>query len=262
MSNTAKRRGSRAVEDYLKTIWGLSEWTSELAVSNAAVADRLGVSTSSASEMVRKLTASGLVRHERWGGVELSDLGVRAAMAVVRRHRLLETFLSRQLGYSWDEVHEEADVLEHAVSDLMIERIDRLLGFPHRDPHGDPIPTPDGTVHRPQARPLASLQPGEQGYVARIVDESSELLRWLAGQDLRLDTAVEVRSQQPFGGPLVVAVEVDTPGSAAEVDLGLQAVTSLWVASSRPDNPDEPPPQSSRQRPGCPYHDCLHRSVS
>ena len=212
-----RRRDRTAIEDYLKTIWGLTEWEHGQVVSNAAVAERLRVSTSSVSEMVRKLSRQGLVRHEPWGGIELTDEGRREATSVVRRHRLLETFLSRQLGYAWDEVHDEAEVLEHAASELMIARIDRLLGHPYRDPHGDPIPTPEGTVHRPEARPLAALEPGERGFVARILDDSPELLRWLGENQLGLDAAVVVREQEPFGGPLVV----EAGGEAGRSGVGL-----------------------------------------
>lgn len=237
-----------AVEDYLKVIFNLSEWDSEDAVSNADVAARLGVSTSSASEMVRKLTADGLLEHERYGGIALTAAGRRQAMTMVRRHRLVETFLVQMLGYSWDEVHDEAEVLEHAVSDLLVQRMDAALGHPFRDPHGDPIPTADGRLHRPQASMLAELGPGDSGWIARIIDDNSELLRWFTENAIALDTAIEVVEQRPFGGPLVV--RVGTASAAHQVELGLEAVTALWIARVQPG--------AHRPSTGCPYPECDH----
>jgi len=260
-----RRTEQAATEDYLKTIWGLTEWGGEGPVSNAAVAERLGVATSSVSEMVRRLSEKGLVRHEPWRGFELTVTGQELAKSVVRRHRLCETFLLQTLGYSWDEVHAEADVLEHAMSDLMVERVDRLIGFPFRDPHGDPIPTSNGEVHRPRTRPMGSLGVGERGFVARIIDDSSELLRWLADRQIGLDVAIEVVEQLPFGGPLVVAIrpEADRRTDSAgdgwpRVQLGPQAVAALWVAHVRPNAPNPHRPSTSAPRPGCPYPDCDH----
>lgn len=237
-----------AVEDYLKVIFNLAEWDSQDAVSNADVAARLGVSTSSASEMVRKLTADGLLEHERYGGIALTAEGRREAMTMVRRHRLVETFLVRMLGYSWDEVHDEAEVLEHAVSELLVERMDDALGHPYRDPHGDPIPTANGRLHRPKAVMLASLDPGDSGWIARIIDENSELLRWFTDNAIALDTAVEVLEQRPFGGPLVV--RVGSGSEAHEVELGLEAATALWIARLQPGADDDAA--------GCPYPECDH----
>ncbi len=245
MANALSRA---AVEDYLKVIFNLAEWDSEDAVSNADLAARLGVSTSSASEMVRKLTADGLLEHERYGGIALTPAGRTLAMTMVRRHRLVETFLVQMLGYSWDEVHDEAEVLEHAVSDLLVQRMDAALGHPFRDPHGDPIPTVDGRLHRPQASMLASLEPGDSGWIARIIDENSELLRWFTDNAIALDTAVEVVEQRPFGGALVV--RVGTAPVSREVELGLEAATALWISRMHP----------GRHRPpaDCPYAECNH----
>lgn len=237
-----------AVEDYLKVIFNLAEWDTEDAVSNADVAARLGVSTSSASEMVRKLTADGLLEHERYGGIALTAAGRRLAMTMVRRHRLVETFLVQMLGYSWDEVHDEAEVLEHAVSDLMVQRMDAALGHPFRDPHGDPIPTVDGRHHRPQASMLSALDPGDTGWIARIIDDNSDLLRWFTDTSIALDTAIEVVEQRPFGGPLVV--RVGTGSQTLEVELGLEAATALWIARV--------PPCGNSASTGCPYPECDH----
>jgi len=237
-----------AVEDYLKVIFNLAEWDSEDAVSNADVAARLGVTTSSASEMVRKLTADGLLEHERYGGIALTADGRRQAMAMVRRHRLVETFLVEMLGYSWDEVHDEAEILEHAVSELLVQRMDAALGHPFRDPHGDPIPTEAGRLHRPKAVMLAALACGDAGWVARIIDDNSELLRWFTDNTIALDTAIEVVEQRPFGGPLVV--RVGTGSAAHEVELGLEAATALWIAGRQPDLDSD--------LTLCPYPECDH----
>jgi DtxR family Mn-dependent transcriptional regulator len=151
---------SAVAQDYLKVIWNAQEWSLDK-VSTKMLAEKLGVSASTASESIRKLAEQGLVDHEKYGAVTLTESGRRAALAMVRRHRLLEAFLVKELGYSWDEVHDEAEVLEHAVSDRLVARIDAKLGFPQRDPHGDPIPGPDGQVPTPPARQLWSCADGE-----------------------------------------------------------------------------------------------------
>ncbi len=246
----ARSGSTRAVEDYLKVIFNLGEW--EVGDrSNADLAARLGVSTSSASEMVRKLTEAGLVDHEPYGDIELTAQGRRRAVEMVRRHRLIETYLVEALGYSWDEVHSEAEVLEHAVSPLMVDRMDAVLGRPWRDPHGDPIPTADGTVHQPVARLLFHLQPGELGYVARIGDEDPRLLRWFTDRGIRLDQRVVVKEHRPFGGPLVAEFTIE--GQPVAVESGLQAAAALWVAEERPS-------AVSGDGRDCPYPRCRHLS--
>ncbi len=159
---------STVAQDYLKTIWTAQEWSHEK-VSTKMLAERIGVSASTASESIRKLADQGLVHHEKYGAVTLTDAGRAAALAMVRRHRLLETFLVNELGYSWDEVHDEAEVLEHAVSDRMLMRMDAKLGFPTRDPHGDPIPAADGRVPTPPARQLSDCSDGDAGTVSEPV---------------------------------------------------------------------------------------------
>ena len=154
---------STVAQDYLKVIWTAQEWSLEK-VSTKMLAERIGVSASTASESIRKLADQGLVDHEKYGAVTLTEAGRRAALAMVRRHRLMETFLVRELGYSWDEVHDEAEVLEHAVSDRMLDRIDAKLGHPTRDPHGDPIPAADGQVPTPDARQLSVMPERRRGH--------------------------------------------------------------------------------------------------
>lgn len=141
---------SASSQNYLKAVWSLGEWSDE-PVTASTLAARVGVKLSTASDAIRKLTDQGLLEHARYGAVTLTPEGRALAVAMVRRHRLIETFLVDVLDYDWDQVHDEAETLEHAVSDFLIERIDEKLGHPDRDPHGDPIPRADGTVQKPHA---------------------------------------------------------------------------------------------------------------
>jgi len=178
-----------STQDYLKALWSLGEWDPS-AVTVTALAERLGVRTSTASDGLRKLAEQGLVEHAPYGAIVLTESGTAFALAMVRRHRLLETFLASELGYSWDEVHDEAESLEHAVSDLFLERIDAILGHPTRDPHGDPIPPAAGEPSPPQAVPLASLVVGASAVVSRISDASPERLRAFAAAGILPDAVV------------------------------------------------------------------------
>jgi DtxR family transcriptional regulator, Mn-dependent transcriptional regulator len=221
---------SSVAEDYLKVIWTAQEWSVDK-VSTKMLAERIGVSASTASESIRKLADQGLVDHEKYGAVTLTDAGRLAALAMVRRHRLMETFLVRELGYGWDEVHDEAEVLEHAVSDRMLDRIDAKLGFPTRDPHGDPIPARDGMVPAPDARQLSMLQDGDTATVARISDADPEMLRYFDSVGISLDARLTVLARRDFAG--MISVGVERPGSAATaattVDLGNPAAEAIWV---------------------------------
>ncbi|WP_432570791.1 metal-dependent transcriptional regulator [Kineococcus sp. SYSU DK005] len=224
------RPATPAAEDCLKTVYAAGEWSDEK-ITLSRLAQTLGVSPSTASEAVRKLTDAGLLRHERYGGVELTDAGREQALGVVRRHRLIETFLVADLGYSWDEVHEEAEVLEHAVSDRLLDRLDRRLGHPERDPHGDPIPRSDGTVPRPGAHNLADLPEGAAGSVARISDADPEVLRYFADLGIGLDEHVRVVKRREFAGTTVV--RLGEGERARDVDLGDPAVAAIWVLPAR-----------------------------
>ncbi|TRW84930.1 manganese-binding transcriptional regulator MntR [Mycolicibacterium sp. 018/SC-01/001] len=220
-------------QDYLKVIWTAQEWSPEK-VSTKLLAERIGVSASTASESIRKLADQGLVDHEKYGAVTLTDAGRRAALAMVRRHRLMETFLVRELGYGWDEVHDEAEVLEHAVSDRMLDRIDAKLGFPTRDPHGDPIPAADGQVPTPPARQLSACQDGDTGAVARISDADPEMLRYFDSVGISLDSHVRVVARRDFAGMISVAVHNPQDGDGSQettVDLGSPAADAIWVTA-------------------------------
>ena len=216
-------------QDYLKVIWTAQEWSLEK-VSTKMLAERIGVSASTASESIRKLADQGLVNHEKYGAVTLTEAGRQAALAMVRRHRLLETFLVRELSYSWDEVHDEAEVLEHAVSELMLDRIDAKLGHPTRDPHGDPIPAADGRVPTPPARQLSACQNGDAGTVARISDADPEMLRYFDSVGISLDSRLRVLARRDFAGMISVAIEM--PGGDTTVELGSPAAQAIWVVGS------------------------------
>jgi DtxR family Mn-dependent transcriptional regulator len=222
---------SSSIEDYVKVIYSFTEWQDK-PITSSQLAQRLGVANSSVSEMVRKLKDQGLVDHKPYSAITLTRDGVRLALSMVRRHRLIETYLVQQLGYSWDEVHDEAEQLEHAVSDTFIERMAAKLGNPLRDPHGDPIPGADGTVRMPPAHLLNELDEGHTGRITRISDENPDLLRYLSAQQIDLDAEVEVVGRKPFGGALVVRVR--SGGETREYDLADEVTAALWVHSDTP----------------------------
>ena len=199
---------SQATQDYLKCVWTLQEWSGG-SVSMTALAERLGVRTSTASDGVKKLAEQGLVEHISYGGITLTHQGRAHAIAMVRRHRLLETYLVSALGYGWDEVHDEAEVLEHAVSDRMLGAIDALLGHPTRDPHGDPIPSADGTAHLPDAVPLTQAAAGA-ATVVRVSDADPERLRRFAQAGIVPDGPVEVADAGTLRvGDATIALDAD-----------------------------------------------------
>ncbi|MET3143390.1 UNVERIFIED_ORG: DtxR family Mn-dependent transcriptional regulator [Arthrobacter sp. UYEF2] len=222
---------SSSIEDYVKVIYGFTEWQDK-PITSSQLAQRLGVANSSVSEMVRKLKDQGLVDHKPYSAITLTDSGVRLALSMVRRHRLIETYLVQEFGYSWDEVHDEAELLEHAVSDTFIERMAAKLGNPQRDPHGDPIPAADGTVLLPKAHLLGELDPGHTGRITRISDENPDLLRYLSAEEIDLDAEVEVVGRKPFGGALVV--RINSPGRKRDYDLADEVTAALWVHSDHP----------------------------
>jgi DtxR family Mn-dependent transcriptional regulator len=219
---------SSSIEDYVKVIYSFTEWQDK-PITSSQLAQRLGVANSSVSEMVRKLKDQGLVDHKPYSAITLTADGIRLALSMVRRHRLIETYLVQELGYSWDEVHDEAELLEHAVSDTFIERMARKLGNPLRDPHGDPIPAADGTVHMPHAHRMSELDDGHTGRITRISDDNPELLRYLSAQEIDLDADIEVLGRKPFGGAL--GVRIGTAGAGREFDLADEVSSALWVYS-------------------------------
>lgn len=193
---------SRSIEDYLKVIYMLQERAGP--VQTSAIAEELDVAPPSVSGMVRRLSESGLLEHTPYHGVELTPAGRRAALRVVRRHRILETYLTSKLGYDWDSVHEEAERLEHAVSDGLIERMAMALGSPLYDPHGAPIPTKDGIVEAPEYTPLSELPVGSVAELREVSDRDSEMLRFLSSLGLKPGVSFEVVARQPFNGPVTL----------------------------------------------------------
>jgi DtxR family Mn-dependent transcriptional regulator len=194
---------SAAVEDYAKAIYALQVETGG-AVTNNALAERLGVSAASASNMVKKLHGLDLVEHLPYHGVELTPAGRRVALEVLRHHRLLELYLAQSLGVPWDRVHDEAEVLEHHISEELEELIANALGNPTHDPHGDPIPTRELEMIEEPAATLDSLEPGQCGRFTRISDHDPKMLRYLADRGIAPGEDFEVMDKQPFGGPLFV----------------------------------------------------------
>jgi DtxR family Mn-dependent transcriptional regulator len=196
---------SEAIQDYLKEIYKLQATGGRATTTQIARAMR--VAPSSATAMLKKLAILGLAEHARYRGVTLTPAGERVALEVIRHHRLLEQYLAETLGLSIDAVHAEADRLEHALSEELEALIDKSLGYPTHDPHGDPIPDAALSVgHEAKLRPLADLEPGEHATVRRVPDGDSELLRYLSGLSLLPGRAVELRAAAPFGGPVTVLV--------------------------------------------------------
>jgi DtxR family transcriptional regulator, Mn-dependent transcriptional regulator len=200
---------SSAVEDYAKAIYALQERGDGCAVTTNALAERLGVTPASASAMVKKLDSMGLVSHVPYRGVELTPTGSAVALEVIRHHRLLEAYLSESLGVPWDRVHDEAEVLEHVLSEELEELIANKLGNPTHDPHGDPIPTRDGRIDEGHTASLQELEPGDCGTFVRVSDSDPEMLRYLSDIGIAPGDGLEVIDKQPFHGPLFVRFGAD-----------------------------------------------------
>jgi DtxR family Mn-dependent transcriptional regulator len=194
---------SDSVQDYAKAIWSLSRRSAE-PVSTSAIAERIDVSAASASAMVKRLESMGLAVRRPYHGVSLTPAGERVALEVIRHHRLVELYLAEALGMPWDRVHEEAEVLEHAISPELSELIAAKLGNPTHDPHGDPIPTSEFKINEPPTRPLSDLEPGTHGVLVRVSDSDPAMLRYLAGRGIALGDGFEVLDREPFDGPLTV----------------------------------------------------------
>ncbi|MBL0939127.1 MAG: metal-dependent transcriptional regulator [Gemmatimonadaceae bacterium] len=192
------------VEDYLKAIYELETRTGAAATTD--VANALQVAPASVTGMIRRLAAQGLLDHVPYRGVQLTEMGRRAALRTIRRHRILETYLTQVLGYAWDRVHDEAERLEHAASDDLIERMSAALGHPTVDPHGAPIPTADGTVDERNHRTIADLTVGETVRMLRVSDKDPELLRYLAEIAMQPGVSITLLQRAPFDGPLTLRV--------------------------------------------------------
>jgi len=208
---------SRAVEDYARAIHDLEAVGADAAVGTNALAARLNVTPASASGMVRRLETLGLVELTPYRGVRLTAEGDRVALSVIRRHRLLETFLAVRLGVPWDRVHAEAEVLEHVLSSELEAAIAKDLGEPERDPHGAPIPRPDGTLPGGETLSLAEMENKQKFVFVRIPDERPDMLRWLSERQIAPGARMELLSREPFGGPLVVRTESGDYSIGAEL---------------------------------------------
>jgi len=205
MSTSRVSSASVAVEDYVKAIYQEAEDGAGV-VTTMGLSSRLNVTAPSVSAMTKRLAVRGLVAHVPYRGVVLTEPGRRLALSVVRRHRLLELFLYESLGLSWDQVHEQAEVLEHALSPELTAVIAEKLGHPDRDPHGDPIPTVDGRVPEEPTERLSTLATGKAGVLVRVCDADPDKLRYLTAHGVGLGNSVEVEERQPFGGSLTVRI--------------------------------------------------------
>ncbi len=197
MPNYDSSNISTSVGDYLKAIWTVAG--TEQAANNA-LAEQLGISAASVSGMVNKLQDMGMVEYERYQGVRLTKKGQREAMRLIRRHRLLETFLIEYLDYNWDEVHAEAEAIEHVISDRLTERLAKLLGYPSHDPHGDPIPEADGSMPDTPNTPLAELAVGETLAISRLMTQDADVLNHLAKLGIQPGQELRVLEREPLGG--------------------------------------------------------------
>jgi len=195
---------SRSVEDYLKAVYQLTEREPDAATSD--IAQRLGVAPASVTGMIKRLAESGLLEHEPYRGARLTRRGRQAALAVMRRHRIIESYLINKLAYDWSTVHDEAERLEHVVSDELIERMAFALGEPRYDPHGAPIPTREGVIEQPSYLRLADVDEGRHVTLRLVGDDDSERLRYLKGIGLVPMVEMEVLDKQPFGGPITLRI--------------------------------------------------------
>lgn len=238
---------TQPVEDYLKAIYELEKRHGAAATSD--VAQALDVAPASVTGMIRRLATGGFLDHVPYRGVQLTELGRRAALRTIRRHRILETYLTRVLGYDWDKVHDEAERLEHAASDDLIERMAAALGHPTADPHGAPIPTSDGTVDERAHRTLADLVVGETVRMVSVSDKDPELLRYLAGIALQPGAVITLLARAPFDGPITLRIgaaePIVGPNLAAQVLVETMPVTNPTTSSADRTTPVRPTDDSA-----------------
>lgn len=218
---------SLTVENYVKTVFHLAGDNADRAATTGQIATALRVSPGTVTSMLKTLSENGLASYTPYEGVRLTEAGQRLALKIVRRHRLIELFLARSLGLSWDEVHNDAEQMEHVATDFLIDRIDAYLGHPRVDPHGDPIPTAEGRLESPPSQPLADCRPGFHFRLVRVVDQSSEFLRFLTRAGLPLGADGTVLDNLPEAG--TISVEVD----GHRTTLGREAAAHLLVAEMR-----------------------------
>lgn len=217
-----------AAEDYLKTIYQHTEWQPD-AITPSALAAKLGVAPPSVTEMVKKLAAAGLLTHVPYGPLRLTESGRLQAAAVLRRHRLVETWLVTEMGYGWHEVHDEAEILEHTISDRLLERIAERLDHPTADPHGDPIPAADGQVPATPARPLSEAAGDEVSEIVRISDRDPLLLVRLADAGIRPGTAIRILPPPADPSAVAIAPAGSSRGPGPAVTLDPASAAAIWI---------------------------------
>src|SRR2546428_2838611 len=215
------------ISDCLKVLYALQERGQK--ISTSTVSSLLGASDATATMLFKDFAAAGWVEHMPYRGVRLTPLGERKALEVIRHHRLLELYLARQLGYRWDQVHAEAERLEHVISEEFEDKVDALLGHPTVDPHGDPIPSKDGVISARSGRTLTQLPEGQSAHILRIKDQSSEKLCYLGELGLYPETRVEMVERAPFGGPLRIRVG-EAPQQVEHI-LGAELADHITVTS-------------------------------
>jgi DtxR family Mn-dependent transcriptional regulator len=217
---------SPSVENYLKAIYHL-QGQGEDRVKTKDLADELDISHSSVTNMLKSLSRDGLVDYKPYKGARLSDQGVHAALKVIRNHRLIEIFLVKTLDYEWDEVHQEAERLEHAVSEKLADRIDDYLGRPKFDPHGDPIPTSAGEIDHPDGVPLDEIEAGRTVRIERVLDQDPEVLRYLDEIGLTPHTELDVEEVMPVGGQISISLPKDEAKTVSQALASRLLVTDI-----------------------------------
>ena len=220
-----KQQLTGQAEDYLKAIYELEQGGSAAGTND--IASRLGIAAASVTGMIQRLARLGLVRSERYRGARLTAAGRTAALQLIRRHRIIESYLVERLGFGWDDVHEEAERLEHAASDDLIARMAEAIGNPTEDPHGAPIPTPTGEVDETRLPSIADLPAGHEATVVRMSDRDPAFLRYLDGMGIRPGAVVRVVERAPFAGPLTLSVE------GARHAVGTSAAAQVFIKRNR-----------------------------
>lgn len=222
---------SQSIEDYLKAIYQIQEKQNGAPVSTSSLASWLGVANASVTGMVKRFSSADpqLVEYEPYGGVTLTDAGEKMALEVIRHHRIIESYLIQALGYSWDEVHEEAERLEHVISETMEERMAQALGNPVSDPHGDPIPDREGNFQPLNVIPLTLIADEQPATIQRVIGQEPDLLRYLAEQGLTISTRIKVISKAPFNGPINIRIFGSTESTLA---LGREVAEKILLQPS------------------------------
>ena len=216
---------SLTIENYVKAIYQIALQAPEKAASTGEISTALEVSPGTVTSMMKTLSETGLASYTKYEGVRLTESGKKLALRVLRRHRLIELFLVHTLDLAWDEVHEEAENMEHAVSDFLVDRIDQFLGYPSSDPHGDPIPTANGKIRTEQGVKLTQWEPSKPFRLVRVMDQSSDFLRYLGEESLQPGCQAKLVTCRPEAG--IVTVEIE----GRVVALGMEAAEKLMVTA-------------------------------